>query len=343
MSDQSQATDIRYDVYIDSIRDEESKKKIIMFLASLIKHIQLEDIIAGVSMLPFKIVTAVTEQTAVKLQERLGVRGATVRIVQLVPGGPTGTGFQNLSSTALHTESTQTASDAAQSHTIGSYGQSEATDLRQEATPQPGFLGRLWHDWVDVMFNTPSFFKSVEADDHLHFPVIFAVVWGTIALLLNMPTIIYTRQTFIKFFAGGMQGHLEVPAAAYIPILIIAPIFLFMALFVMSGVYHLCVLLVGGKGGFASTLKVLAYASGAMVLEVIPLLGVPVFWFYALYLYTIGFRELHKISTARAFVAAILPVVILFAFIFLMVALVILGFGVNLMRDFRPQVQGIPI
>ncbi|MCL4558968.1 MAG: YIP1 family protein [Deltaproteobacteria bacterium] len=346
MPDQPQTSDIRYDVYIDSIRDEESKKKILMFLAGIVRHIQLEDIISGISMLPFKVVNAVTEQTAVKLQERLGVRGATVRLVQLVPGSVASTNAPNLSATVLHTESTQTASDAVHHLTLGSFGpsvQPDAQDFRQAIPPESNFLARLWRNWVDVMFNAPSFFQGVDTEKQLHFPVIFAVVWGTIALILNMPTILYTRQTFVRFFAGGMPGRLSMPVSAYVSLFIMAPFFLFITLFVMSGIYHMFVLLVGGKGGFGSTLKVLAYSMGAMVLEVIPFLGIPIFWFYALYLYTMGFKELHKISTTRAFVAAIMPVVILFVFVFVMVALVIFGFGVDLLREFRPQVQGIPI
>ncbi len=336
-------TDLRYNVYIDSIKDEASKKLIIMFLANVIKHIQLEDIISGISSLPFKVVNAVTEETAVKLQERLGVRGAVVRLVQLVPGNVQNTGTQNLSFTVLQAESTQTASSAPHNDKNDTSVQPGVQTGKQEAQPKPHFLKRMWHSWVDVMFNAQEFFKGIDEEKQLHFPVIFALVWGTIALMLNMPTVLYTQQTYLKFLAGTMPEQLTLPVSTYASILFIAPFFLFITLFIMAGIYHLGALLVGAKGGFGSTLKVITYSTGAMVLEVIPFLGIPLFWFYTLYLYTVGFRELHKVSTARAFVISILPLIVLFLFIFIMAAIIIFGFGMSFLRQFRPQIPGIPI
>jgi|YelNatPaOPRAMG01_1025707.scaffolds.fasta_scaffold12218_2 hypothetical protein len=342
--DNQQQSDIRYDVYIDSIKDEDSKKQIIMFLASIIKHIQLEDIIAGVANLPFKVVSAVTEQTAMKLQERLGIRGATVRLVQLVPGAFNINSDQTTASThVLSGDKTQTFISSEASNEEQTYIPAETASINQEPTHQPSYFKRLWSNWVDVMFNPSSFFKNIDHEKQVPFPVVFGIVWGTIALILNIPTVMYTQQSYIKFFSDNMPAPVVLPFSIYFSILVVSPFFLFIFLFIMSGIYHIFVLLVGGKGGFISTLKVISYSISAMVLEVIPFIGAPLFWFYSIYLYTIGFRELHKISSSRAFIAAILPVVLLFFFIITLVALAILGFGYSFLRAYRPQIPGVPI
>ncbi len=344
MKEQNETSSLRYDVYIDSIKDEDAKKQIVMFLASVLKHMQLEDIISGISSLPFKIVNAVTEQTAMKLQERLGVRGAVVRMVQLIPGTVISTPEQNLSAPVIQTGSSQTFSASAQNFNGNQISLPRDTPtLPQEMPSKVSYIKRLWLNWVEVIFNAAAFFKSIDVEKQIPFPVIFALVWGTIAILLNMPNVIHTQQEYMKLFTGSMAGSGALPASTYVSVLIAAPFFLFIFLFVMAGVYHISVLLVGGKGGFVSTLKVLAYSIAAMVFEVIPYIGVPLFWFYSLYLYTMGFRELHKISTTRAFIAAILPVILLLLFIIIMVALFIVGFGVDFLRQFKSQIPGIPI
>lgn len=340
MENQS-GTDIRYDVYIDSIKDEEARKRIIMFLAGIVKHIQLEEIISGVANLPFKVVSAVTEETALKLQERLGVRGATVRLVQLLPGTVPANSAENFSEPRAQQESSPAPAPAiaADQQTV----QPVINPINPGTPETASFIKRLWTSWVDVMFNSTAFFRSINADQQIPFPVLFGIIWGTIAILLNLPTVLATQQTYIRFFSGGMQSSAISPFSSYTSVLIMAPFSLFILVFVLAGVYHLFILLVGGKGGFRSTLKVVAYSTGAMVLEVIPYIGVPLFWFYSLYLYTIGFRELHKISTARGFVAAILPVVFLIFFFIAIIVLLMVGFGFNFLRQYRPQIPGIPI
>lgn len=336
---------IRYDIYIDSIKDETSKKEIIMFLAGVVKHIQLEDIIAGISNLPFKVVNAVTEQTAMKLQERLGLRGAVVRMVQLVPGSAPAAGEPAVSEEPVFRTQEQPSPDT-QTVSAGvppQFAVPATPPLEQKLPGSVSSLKRLWLNWVDVMFNTASFFKSIADENQVPFPVIFAVLWGTVAIVLNMPSVAATQRLYLNFFTGSMSAPAVLPVSLYASTLVMAPFFLFVFLFIMAGIYHISVLLLGGKGGFVSTLKVVCYSTGAMVLEVIPYVGVPLFWFYSLYLYTIGFRELHKISTSRSFVAAILPVALLFAFIVLVMALVIIGFGVNFLKEFRPQIPGMPV
>jgi len=74
-----------------------------------------------------------------------------------------------------------------------------------------------------------------------------------------------------------------------------------------AAIMHLFVILVGGKQGYAQTLKATVYAATPMYLiGWIPLLGFAGgIWSFILVI--LGLRELHGISTGRAFLAAILP------------------------------------
>lgn len=336
-------SDIRYDVYIDSLKDETSKKQVIMFLASIIKHIQLEDIIAGISRLPFKVVSAVTEQTALKLKERLTIRGAGVRLVQLVPG-TFNTANESTTTNQINQGDMSSTFPPAEPIINEQAVISEGMNLDVNGNiEKQSYIKRLWTNWVDVMFNTAPFFKSIDDEKQILFPVIFGIVWGIIALILNIPTVLYTQQSYIKFFSENMSAPLVIPFSAYFSILVMAPFFLFIFLFIMAGIYHIFVLMVGGKGGFVSTLKVVSYSISAMLLEVIPFIGVPLFWFYSIYLYTIGFRELHKISSSRAFIASILPIILLVLFVIILIVLAVVGFGYSFLRQYKPAFSGVPI
>jgi len=110
---------------------------------------------------------------------------------------------------------------------------------------------------------------------------------------------------------------------------------------VVAGIYHLFCLMFGQRGGFPGTLRAHVYALGPYL--VLSLLGnilalaapglfvinailglIGVVWF--LVLLTIGFREIHGMSTGGAAAAAIIPFVIFFVLIILLFFGLIMAF-----------------
>jgi len=103
------------------------------------------------------------------------------------------------------------------------------------------------------------------------------------------------------------------------------PILLTIGFFIMSGIFHICLMVVGaGKRGFETTFRVVAYASSAQVFAIVPFLGGFIIVIYNLVLWTIGFRESHRTTTGRALIAVLLPMAIMIFFIVLIVFAIVI-------------------
>jgi len=81
-------------------------------------------------------------------------------------------------------------------------------------------------------------------------------------------------------------------------------------IFISAGIIHIGVLIVGGKQGYHQTLKALAYGNTpTYVLGWIPIvMFITAIW--ALILEILGIRELHEMSTGKAVLAVLIPLII---------------------------------
>jgi hypothetical protein len=81
-----------------------------------------------------------------------------------------------------------------------------------------------------------------------------------------------------------------------------------------SLLFHISLLILhSAQRPFHATLRVIALSAGPVVLTAVPVLGAPTGWVWSFALAVIGVREVHGTSTARALLAAVLPVLILCA------------------------------
>lgn len=100
--------------------------------------------------------------------------------------------------------------------------------------------------------------------------------------------------------------------------LALAPVRVVMMAFIGAGLMHLALVITGAaKRDFAASFRIVAYASGAMVVfSVIPMLGG---WLTSLgiaLLEIVAIRQVHQASTGKAAFAAIAPLVILYLWSF---------------------------
>ncbi len=109
-------------------------------------------------------------------------------------------------------------------------------------------------------------------------------------------------------------------------------------LFVGGLIVHLFVILVGGRMGVVQTLKAFIYGdTPVMLLGWIPIVGFLAF-IYTVFLWIIGIRELHQISTLRAALAVLIPVVIALVLLALLVAALVL-----LIAEIAQEVPGLTV
>jgi hypothetical protein len=128
---------------------------------------------------------------------------------------------------------------------------------------------------------------------------------------------------------------------------LLAPLLVFIGLFVGAGILHLCLLLVGGdRQGYEATFRVQTYSAGAHLLNVIPLCGWLVAPVWLLVLQIIGLKEAHGISGGRAALAVFLPLIVCCGFVFLLVSLFMAAVGVEGLRqlyELIKETRGIEI
>jgi hypothetical protein len=85
-----------------------------------------------------------------------------------------------------------------------------------------------------------------------------------------------------------------------------------LGVFIVSGILHLCLMLVGGaKQPFETTFRVVCFAGGsADPLLVIPFCGGLIAGIWKIVLYCIGLARSHETDTGRAVLAVALPVIV---------------------------------
>jgi hypothetical protein len=95
----------------------------------------------------------------------------------------------------------------------------------------------------------------------------------------------------------------------------------------LAAIYHLFVrLMVGASNrGYRATFRVVAYAGVADLVGWVPFVGLLLAGVWALYVGTIGLRELHATSTPRALAAVLIPSLLLVALTVLGVLWLLLG------------------
>lgn len=164
-----------------------------------------------------------------------------------------------------------------------------------------GFFITLWR----VVISPSRFFLSVSKSKAIASAILFAIICefiGTLGVVLTSNP----NETFSLFL--GVELLPEVVKNINIAILLVTPLLTILSIVILALIYQGLAVLFGGKGEFRATLKVVAYASIASLVQFIPWIGGYLSLFYTLILYTKGISQVHKLSGLRAGAVAVLPI-----------------------------------
>jgi len=167
-----------------------------------------------------------------------------------------------------------------------------------------GLLRRWWGTWAESNFHPSRFFRNLPTQGGHKWPVGFA--YGLVAQ-------VFVLAALALITASGVASVSDVSLSERLPWLtaglVIAAIpatFLGVALtlYFSSFLWHVFLKLLGAKGGFESTLRVVGYGTSANGwLFLLPFVA-PIM---KLVLYYHGFREVHGLSKGRALFALAFP------------------------------------
>jgi len=202
-----------------------------------------------------------------------------------------------------------------------------ATTNPWEERAERGFFSALWSTWKLSIGRPAQFYRTVSLDDgfggHLFygflvslFGVWFTFFWQFLFTVLGAP-------------ARTQLGYPSMGFEAQVIVTLFAPGVALFTLFISAAVLHGSLWLVrGAHQPFAATFRVICYATGPSLFSIVPFCGGLIGGVWSFVMYIIGAREVHGISTRRATLAALLPVLLLCGIgLFIVLMIGTLGIG----------------
>ena len=192
---------------------------------------------------------------------------------------------------------------------------------------QPGYPAlEAIYETAKLVLTAPSqAFARVSITGDIGRPLLYAVIFGWIGVVANQAYSIALRGAMSSFMSG-LPGYnsrlgLALPTAFSVGVMIAAPIFVLIGIFIWSAIVHLFLMIFGGANtGFAATLRVMCYAATVQIVQVVPMCGGVVAGIWALVLEIIGLAIVHRTTQGKSALAVLVPIALCCACIALVFA-----------------------
>ena len=197
-----------------------------------------------------------------------------------------------------------------------SQGASGVEGVPWERKRELGFATALVESTGQVLFSPVQFFSKMAGSEGIGSLLAYAVLVGYAAVLVDtLYGLVFQMVAGSGTWSGfGRGGELErllpwaLGTGGLLMRLLVGPIVLAVGTMLKAGVFHLCLLLVGGaRRGFEMTFGVVAYTTAADLFALIPLCGGLGGLVYGLVLTGIGLAHAHRTSGGKAAAAVLLP------------------------------------
>jgi hypothetical protein len=192
-----------------------------------------------------------------------------------------------------------------------------ATDAQPLPWEQPNYpVLEALYETAKLIITAPGrAFARVSLTGSLGRPLLYAVIFGWVGIIAGQAYSIAFRGAMMHMLSGLPGYNSRVmsgfPIVFNIGIMIVAPLFVLIGVFIWSAIVHLFLMLVGGaKTGFASTVRVLCYAGTVQIIQIIPICGGWVAAIWALVLDIIGLAIVHRTTQGKSALAVLLPLVL---------------------------------
>ncbi len=204
---------------------------------------------------------------------------------------------------------------------LGSAGRSQTPWENRQTL---GYLTGLFRTVKETLFNPSDFFRKMTVSGGLADPLIYAMIIGMSGLmffyfwdiLLHAP-----MQNLMtpELRAASERGLFNFLGASFAGIL--TPFLLILWLFVVSGMLHVFLIMVGGAtAGFEATFRVVSYGVSPFILFIIPVCGMPIVCLWTMTIAIIGLREAHGTTGGKAAVAVLFPLIFCCGLVILAIA-----------------------
>jgi hypothetical protein len=182
-----------------------------------------------------------------------------------------------------------------------------------------GFLPAFFETWKLVATQPQEFFRRVRIDQ-TGTAILFGVIANTVGSVVNG----FYRWVFAEQFRAMIQGlpggearYMErfgalSSGAGLVGEIVLTPIAAVVLIYLAAAVVHVLLMLFRGAGRpFDATLTTTAYASGLMLLLVVPGCGSPIALVWGLVVLIVGLGEIHRCGPGKAAAAVLSPAILL--------------------------------
>lgn len=171
---------------------------------------------------------------------------------------------------------------------------------------------------VKLLLTAPGeAFSRLRPDGDLIWPLVFGLIFSWIGqFFAQMWNMVFGEAT--RAMMQGFEGLGDYAAmtatnlGTAVITIVIWPVLYVIFTFIGAGIFHLCLMLVGGTDesplGFEGTLKVVAYAQIGNLAGVVPIFGGLIAAVLSLVLAVIGFIHVHRTTGVKATLAVLIPV-----------------------------------
>jgi hypothetical protein len=158
-------------------------------------------------------------------------------------------------------------------------------------------------------------------------PLTFAIIVGWIGIAVYALWMLLFGGMSLPFMDQSQLGEagalFGLSTGFTIMLMVLAPIFVIIGVFIQAAILHLMLMLVGGANhGFEATTRVCSYTQAAQLAQIIPFCGGLISAVWTVIMLIVGLSTAHGITRGKAAIAVILPVVLCCAF---MMALMFMG------------------
>lgn len=188
-------------------------------------------------------------------------------------------------------------------------------EVAWEKRSEIGFFNALFSTWTGILLHPKKFFSNMPTKAGIKSPLLFALICGSLAIIIAAFVnilVALSGAALPNLPPGSVMPPKAAMIGSYVTIMILSPLLVAAGVFIGSAVYHLAVLIFGGREGFRATFRVLSYTNALAVFNVIPFIG-PIFvTVYSVVLFALGFNQAQKMGIVRATIVALLPMLFLF-------------------------------
>ncbi len=185
-----------------------------------------------------------------------------------------------------------------------------------------GLMDGLLQTLKSSLFTPQEFFSKLPIEGGFVTPLLYALIVETFGSLVSY--------AWAFSLDHSLLGATKLSGFWIIILGVLVPMFVFLHVVVSAFVLHISLFLVAAaKRDFEATFRVVCYSSGPDLFSAVPVVGGAVAAVWQIYLITIGLREVHGITTARALTAVFLPLLVCCGLILTGISILGIGWGLG--------------